>query len=75
MSGLQRLDDAAKLGVVGIDRERDLARAALHPLAERARGLDPEVARRRRKEHEADHVGAGVERGVERVGGLRGRRF
>ena len=57
--GLERLDHARRARVVGIDRQRDLAGAALHPLAERARGLKAEMARRGRKEHEADQVGAG----------------
>ena len=47
--GLERVDDVAQRVVVGIDRERDLAGPATHALAERARGLQPEVARARRQ--------------------------
>ena len=75
MSGLSASIDALKLGVVGVDRQRDLLGAAAHPLAQRARRLDADIARRRRKEHEADHVGAGVERRVERLGGLQAADF
>jgi hypothetical protein len=65
--GLQRRDDAFERRVVGVHGQRDLDRALLHMLAQLARGLQREVARRRRKEHEADHVGAGLERSVERL--------
>ena len=73
--GLQRLDDCLERRVVGVDRERDLLRAPAHALAERARGLVAEIARRRREEHEADHVGARVERYVERLGRLQAADF
>ena len=64
---LQRLDDVVERRVVGIDRERDLERAALRLPAEIARRLQAEMPGRRRKEHEPDHVGARVERRVERL--------
>ena len=67
--GRQRLDDAGQLGVGRIDGERDLLGAAAHARAERARRVEREMARRRREEHEADHVGARVERRVEGVEG------
>ena len=67
--GRQRLDDAGKLVVGRVDRQRDLVGPAAHALAELARQPEPEMARRRREEHEADHVGAGVERRVERFRG------
>ena len=41
--------------------------AALGLLAELARGLEAEMPRRRRKEHEAHHVRAGLQRDVERL--------
>ena len=58
----QRLDDVFERRVVGIDRQRHLGGAALGLPAEFARGLEAEMARRRRKEHEAHHVGARLER-------------
>ena len=73
--GLERLDDVAQRLVIGIDGERDLAGAALDALAERARRLDAEMARARRKEHEADHVGAGFQRDIKRFGGLQAADF
>ena len=63
----QRLDDVLERRVVGIDRQRHLDGAALGLPAEFARGLEAEMPRRRRKEHEAHHVGAGLERDVERL--------
>ena len=48
----QRLDDIVERRIIGIDRERDLDGAALDLLAEFARNLETEMARRRRKEHE-----------------------
>ena len=73
--GLERRDDVGKRLVIGIDRERDLAGAALHAVAERARGLQPEIARARRKEHEADQVGAGFQRHIKRFRGLQAADF
>ena len=64
-----------KLVVVGVDRERDLLRPAAHARAQRARRLEADMARRRRKEHEADHVGTGLERDVERLEACSVRRF
>ena len=59
-----------KQRIVGIDRERDLAALCLCTrLAQRARGRERHIARAGRKEHEADHVGARLERGIERLGG------
>ena len=72
---LDRLDDRRDLLVVGVDRERDLQRPAPHALAERARCLEADIARRGPKEHEADHVGSGLERHVERLGGLQAADF
>lgn len=68
--GFQRLNELAEIRVVGVDRQRDLLGAALHPLAERTRLLEAEMARRRREEHEADHVGSCRERRIQRLGGL-----
>ena len=62
-----RLDDCGERCVVGIDRERDLAGAALYARPERPRGLVAEVAGRRRKEYEADEIRARLERNVERL--------
>src|SRR5215472_14642578 len=64
---MQCLDDRLQKSVVGIDRERNFLRAATHALAERARVLELQMTRRRPKEHEANHVGAGVQRGVKRL--------
>ena len=66
--GMQHVDDVGQRRIVGIDRERDLLGAVFHPAPEVARRMQRDIARARRKEHEADHVGAGIERGVERVG-------
>ena len=63
----QRLDDVFQRRVVGIDRQRHLGGAALGLPAEFARGLEAEMARRRGKEHEAHHVGARLERYIERL--------
>ena len=63
----QGLDDVFQRRVVGIDRQRHLGGAALGLPAEFARGLEAEMARRRGKEHEAHHVGARLERYVERL--------
>ena len=65
---LQRLDHGIKHRIVGIDRQRHFLRAAAYAAAERPRGLEDKMPRRWRKEHEADHVGARVERDVERLG-------
>ena len=74
---------AVQLEHVGLQRRRRCRRASRRPhrrcsatfsarpftrAAELARRMKRHVARPRRKEHEAHHVGAGIERGVERVG-------
>ena len=69
--GGKRGDDAGKRLVIGIDGKRDLAGAALGPLAQRARGVEPEMARARREEHEADQIGAGFHRDINRFRGLK----
>src|SRR5262249_6600911 len=56
-------------------RKRDLLRPGAHARAERTRGLDPDVTRRGRKEDEADQVGAGGERHIERLGRLQAADF
>jgi hypothetical protein len=66
--GLESLDYGSQFVVSGIDRQRDLLGAAFHPRAQCPCRLDVEMARRRRKEHEADQVGTGVECGVKRLG-------
>ncbi len=73
--GLQHLDDGGEQNIVGIDRERHLAGPALDPPAERARGQAVEVARRRRKEHEADEIGPRLERDLERFRRLQAADF
>ncbi len=52
---------------IGIHRQRHLQRAPLHLAAEVASGLQRDVPRRRRKEHEPHHVGARVERRIKRL--------
>ena len=64
----QRLDDLAQHLVTGIDGERDLARPALHPLAQRARRPIAEIARRGCKEDKADLIGPCIQRRVQRLG-------
>ena len=63
----QRLDDIFERRVVGVDGQRHLDRAAFDLLAQFARGLERKMPRRRRKEHKADHVRAGLQRDVERL--------
>ena len=65
--GLQRIDDAGKRSVVGIDRQSDLHGPPVDRSTELARGLKREVTRRGRKKHEPHHVGAGIQRRVERL--------
>ena len=60
----QSLDHALKKRIVGIDRQRHFQRAAANAFAERPRRIERQVARRRREEHESDHVGAGIERNI-----------
>ena len=63
------VDDASQRVVGRVDGERDLPGAAAHALAEPARLLHSDMARRRLEKDEAHHVGAGVERRVEGVRG------
>src|SRR5258707_11570716 len=65
---LQHLDDVSERRIVGIDREGDLYGTALYMLSKVARGLKTQMSRRRREEHESNHVGAGIQRDVERLG-------
>src|SRR5262249_6895246 len=55
--------------------KRDLLRPTAHALAQRTRRLDAEVARRGGKEDEADEIGAGLERHVERLRRLQAADF
>ena len=67
----QQLEVAAEFGLNCVIHQRDCLEdtlAQLQPFAERVRGVRRHVARRRRKEHEADHVRARVERDVESLG-------
>ena len=66
--GRQGVDDAVERVVVGVDAERDDLRPSARALSKGARALPVEMARALGKEHEADHVGAGVKRGVQRGG-------
>ena len=66
--GLQRLHDGVERRIVGIDAERDLAGAPFDARGKLACHVECEMARRRRKEHEADEVGSRRERRIERVG-------
>ncbi len=66
---LQRLDHGPDVLLIGVDRERDLLRAAAHARAEHPRRVEIQMPRRRRKKHEADHVRARIERDIK---GLRG---
>ncbi len=66
--GMQRLDDIGQHRVIGIDDERNLFGAVFDAASERVRGVQRNVARAWRKEHEAHHVGARVERGIEGLG-------
>ena len=74
--GLERLDDLRASSASSASTESATFSARPCTRAPRAaRGLEAEIARRRRKEHEADHVGAGIERGVEGLGGLQAADF
>src|SRR5262249_41476110 len=64
-----------KLIIAGVDRKRDLLRPSAHARAERTRRLDPDVTRRGRKENEADEIGAGLERHIERLRRLQAADF
>src|SRR5262249_15640379 len=63
--GPERLDDRGERRIVGIDRERDLLGTALHARAKLTGDFVAQVPRRRRKEHEADHIRALIQRHVE----------
>ena len=63
-SGLNRGDEAVDKRVVWIDRDRNRLDAAERCLGERLRRLQLEMARALRKEHEADIVGAGIDRRI-----------
>src|SRR6202035_5871490 len=67
---LQSLDRRVEQRIVGVDGQRDLLRALEHARGKRVRVLECQVPRRWRKEHEAHHVGARLERDIE---GLRCR--
>ena len=73
--GLERLDRRCKLFIAGVDRQRDLLRPAAHALAKGASGMGSDVTRRRRKEHETHHIGARLQRHVERLGGFQAADF
>ena len=64
---MQSLDNRLQKRLIGIHRQGYFLRAATHPLAESARDIELQMPRRGRKEHESDHVGAGIERGVQRL--------
>ena len=68
MSGLSASMLAASKSSSASTDSATLRGAAAHAGAERPRGLEADMPRRRRKEHEADMVGAGIERDVDRVG-------
>ena len=59
---LQGLHHRRQKYFIDVDGERDFLSAAAHAAAERACGFEFQVAGRWRKKHEANHVGAGVER-------------
>ena len=54
--------------VVGIDRERDLLGTLAYTSSQHSRCCKTEVAGRGREEHEPDHVSAGLDRHIERLG-------
>ena len=64
---LECVDDARELGVIRIDRERNLAHLSAYELRQALRGRKIHMARRRSKEHKTNHVGAALERSVEGV--------
>ncbi len=68
--GARRLDGCIEKGVVGVDRQGDPDRPPLRLGAERHGVVQREIAGAWRKEDEADHIGAGVQRRLQR---LRGR--
>ena len=75
MSGLSASTTrSSSASVASTESATFLARPCTRSPSARAASI-AEVARRRREEHEADHVGAGVERRVERVGGFQAADF
>jgi hypothetical protein len=64
---LQRFDNAGERRIVGIDGQRDPGRALTGQLAKHTRHFQRDVPRRRWKEHEANHIGASIQRGAERL--------
>ncbi len=66
--GLQRGDDGGDEIVIGVDGERDLAGAPRTCAPSGRAASSRKIARARRKEHEADEVGPGLERHFQRVG-------
>lgn len=64
---LERCNNVEQRVIVGIDGERDLADAALDPLAERAGSLQSQVTRTRRKKDETNQIGPGIKRHIKRL--------
>ena len=74
--GLERLDDVAQqVSSLALTVSATLAARPRDPRAQHARGLQAEVARAGREEHEADQVGAGFQRRIERFRGLQAADF
>jgi hypothetical protein len=65
----QGLDNSAQRRVVGVDGQGDLARPASHLRAEFSRARKLKMPRRRWKEYEAHHIGAGLQSSVKRLNG------
>jgi hypothetical protein len=75
MSGCSASTISPSISSVALTVSAHFAGAALHPLAQRARGRIAEVARRGRKEDETDLIGPRIQRHVERLGGLQATDF
>ena len=65
--GTHILDDLVETAVGYVDGQRDDLRPPAGAGGERGRPFEREIARARRKKDEADHVGAGGDRRIERL--------
>ena len=73
--GVKRRDRRRKRGVIRIDGQQHFRGAGADPRAE-ARGLiERHMARTSVEDHKADHIGAGLERRIDRVFGLEAAYF
>jgi len=65
---LQRLNDRVEKRVVGINRESYLLRASLHLRTEYSCEVQGHVSGRRREKDKTHHIGAALNRRIDRLG-------